>query len=132
MSEQTARAHYDFSVMALKEKYPIPEGWEIYAWEVMNMDTPAEYIQHSGAVVTKTYTRGPKKGRKNWAKENRQSEMHLPLTRKELSAFLEKWSAETGLCHHCHGNGTSWYKWSAAEGTEYKTCRHCCGRRGNE
>lgn len=125
--KKDARAHYDFSLMALREKFTLPDGWEIYAWELKNMDTDAEYILHSGAVVTATYSRGPRKGEKNWAKSNRQSEMDLPLTCEEIAAFLAKWTAETGLCHHCHGNGTAWHGWSAARGNDYRICRHCAG-----
>lgn len=121
------RASYDFALMALDQKFDLPVGWEIYQWEVMNFETSAEYIAYSGAVVTKTFTKGPRKGRKNWAKENRSHDMTIPLTRGEIRGFIDRWSRETGICSNCHGSGTEVYGWSSTGGEMLRHCKACDG-----
>lgn len=117
------RRQVDFNMLALRGKYPIPEGWAIYSWERKNFGKPTEYIEFKGAICTEIFKRGPRKGRKNWAK--RTHEMSLPMTHAELEAACEQWSKATGLCYHCVGNGTAWAGWNAAAGNIYKPCKRC-------
>ncbi len=117
------RREVNFSLLALRGKFPIPEGWEVIGWERKNFGKPTEYIEFRGAICTEMFKRGPRKGKQNWAK--RTQEMVLPMTFAELDAARAKWSQETGLCHHCAGNGTAWHGWSAIEGDKYKPCKHC-------
>ena len=117
------RRSVDFYMLALQAKYPIPEGWEVHSWERKNFDTTNEYVEFKGAICAGTFTRGPRKGKKNWAK--RTHAMTLPMQHSELEAAREKWSRDTGFCHHCAGNGTAWAGWSATKGSRYKPCQHC-------
>lgn len=119
------RIKADFTMMALMKKFKIPDGWEVYMWELKNMNTPSEYIMHSGAVVTELFKSGRRKGMKNWAKKNRLHEMELPLTRDEIKSAALAWQSETGNCMECKGNGDEWFGWSAQDGHKYRPCKHC-------
>jgi hypothetical protein len=121
------RIEVDFTMLALRAKYQIPENWSVFIWELKNIDTPAEYILHTGAVVTEVFGKGPRKGCKNYAKRDKSTQMDLPLTSSELEEAAKQWSRETGNCRYCKGNGNSWFGWSAEEGNRYRFCKPCDG-----
>lgn len=117
----------DMQVLALSSKYAVPEGWEVFIWETINMDTPNEAIQFTGAVVNETFKSGPRKGRKNFSKRDKSTEMKLVMTREELFAFQDKWGAENDTCPSCWGSGKTMQSWSIHEGTTYRKCHRCKG-----
>lgn len=117
----------DISLMALQDKYAIPEGWQVFIWERVNMDTPNEAIQYTGAVCDAVFLSGPRKGHKNWSKRDKATEMRLTMTLDEMKAFRDRWSIETGNCNRCLGTGTVWMGWSASEGEKTRECPDCKG-----
>ena len=116
---------FRMDVLALSSKYSVPEGWEVFIWETINMDTPNEAIQFTGAVVNETFKSGPRKGRKNFAKRDKSTEMKLVMTRPELHAFRENWGAENGKCPTCLGSGQVFQSWNHETGTTYRECNRC-------
>jgi len=121
------RIEVDFTMLALRSKHTIPDGWSVYMWEVKNHGTENEYVLHTGAIVTEVFKSGPRKGRKNWAPKNRTHEMALPITHEEVKASALAWAAETGNCPQCKGNGTRCVGWSRDDGNKYAHCNTCAG-----
>lgn len=123
----TERRYVDFSLLAVAAKAVLPEGWEIYQWETINIDTPNEAIKVDGTVMRALFVRGPRKGRKNFARRERDKDMSFIITRAEIQQAKAKWETETGFCGECYGNGDVAWSWHHQEGTKFKTCKKCSG-----
>lgn len=119
------RKHFDFMRLMCATKASLPEHWVFSGWRRVNFGTPHEALEITGAVVTETFKRGPRKGRLNWAKRDKSTEWSFRFTDAERAAFYAAWEAETGLCHACHGNGEEFYGWSRDEGNKYRPCNRC-------
>lgn len=109
----------DFKEVVGLRKLGNPEGFRFFRWEFIDPDT---YLM-TGCVVTKTYTRGPKKGRPKYDGERR----NVAVTEAEIEAAREAWAIETSKCGHCSGSGKRWRGWSAADGHRYDACPKCDG-----
>ena len=123
----TARLRFDFYREHAASKHKLPDGWEIYKWEVVNYGTPAEALGVTGAVCTAVFSKGPRKGSRNWAKMDRATVMSIRFTDREHATFLLLWEKSTGTCSKCSGNGTVLVSWSAANGSVYGECPKCSG-----
>jgi hypothetical protein len=100
-----------------ESKVAIP-GWEAFKWEVAGEDSIVE-----GSVSQGTYRSGPRKGQPKLARPGTK----VVVTKSELQAAAVAYEAETGKCWDCKGTGQVMKRWSAAEGTSYKTCPRCKG-----
>jgi len=104
-----------------RRKLVMPDEWRAYRWEAKSADV----LVVTGCIVTATYTRGPRKGRPNFDKRDKATDLPVVITRTEHAAFCQAWEAETGRCHACQGNGTECYGWSKAAGSRYRDCKRC-------
>jgi len=118
------RKFFDFNLMMIKSLGSVPDGWEIFKWEVLNHDTAHECIQFVGGVGRKI-TRGKRKGRTTWRGMDQSKKMIFAFTHDQIREYKRKWEAETGMCSSCHGNGTRAIGWSAVDGTRYRPCENC-------
>jgi hypothetical protein len=94
-------------------------GFEWYAFECIGDDA----IKFTGAVVTGVVSKGPRKGRKKYAKESRS----VVVTTAEEVIEYHKFEAETGRCGDCRGEGHVFASWSVGEGVKHRACHKCKG-----
>ena len=106
-----------------------PMDWEVFRFRSLGAekfgDAP-KVIELTGAMAPR-FMRGKRSGERNWQKRDRGSERTVYITPAEHAAWLEAWSARTGLCRECAGKGEVFARWHHQEGTTYKPCRRCGG-----
>jgi hypothetical protein len=100
----------------------MPAGW---MWNSSRVLEGSDGFLISGAVCTALFSRGPRKGRVNWAKRDRATEREIFISRADLEACQARWERETGKCRECFGTAQEWAGWSAKAGTIFKPCRRC-------
>ena len=115
-------SHIDLMELCARRKIGMPDTWQAFRWQ-----RKGDYIIVTGAVVTETFKRGPRKGRPKWSARDPETEMPVTVHDGEFSAFKLAWEAETGLCHRCQGTGKVMKSWSVADGTTYRECDVCSG-----
>jgi len=113
----------DFWNVVARQKLGIP-NWEWCISEALgDWKTPGPCdLLLEGGVPTRTYTRGPRKGRHDWRGVPRTK---LVVTPAEIKAAHAAYERETGNCARCQGEGLVVNGWSAATGTSYRDCRGC-------
>jgi hypothetical protein len=99
-------------------KINAPAGFQWFAWEVVG-----DGVLMTGCVSTGTVTRGPNKGRPRYDGER----VKCFVSRREVAEEEARFERETGKCGNCGGDGQEFARWSAAHGTEWRTCRRCEG-----
>ena len=100
-------------------KLGLVPGFEWYAFECIGDDA----IKFTGALVTGVVSKGPRKGRKKYAKESRS----VVVTTAEEIVEYHKFEAETGRCGECRGKCQVFASWHHMEGTKYRPCHKCQG-----
>lgn len=75
----------------------------------------------TGAAVTGTVTRGPRKGRPKYARDK----VRVIVSSQEVAAEEQRYERETGKCLVCLGSGQEFASWSRKEGVCYSPCRRC-------
>ena len=94
------------------------EGWEPYKYQVVEPDA---FLVTGG--VPRLITRGTRKGQKKWEGKGTM----VVVTKDEIAAEKTRFTAETGNCAECGGDGRAFASWHYQEGTKYKPCPHCNG-----
>ena len=108
------------------EVLKVPDGWRWFRFERLPKDArESTHIQITGAVCTEVFTRGPRKGHKNWSKRDLSTERQVVFSDAEHEKWCEQWEVKTGKCRACAGTGLDWCGWSAKEGNRYRDCRRC-------
>ena len=119
--------YVDFYNLIARER-GCPEGWKWMEVSVLGTDyqAPREHgaVEIKGGICAATFKSGPRKGQPNWSKAT--DKRSLVITFKDLDAFTEKWSKETGLCSKCTGNGKTIAS-CGVNGTTYRSCSDCAG-----
>ena len=93
--------------------------FRFFAWECVGTDS----VKLTGCVVTRTITRGPRKGQPSYDKPH----VVAVVTEAERTQERERWEAETGHCGECLGSGQVMKRWNHITGTEYRPCTPCGG-----
>lgn len=104
--------------VAFRKLGTVPDGFEWYAFKCVGPD-----ILFTGAVVTGVVTKGPRKGRKRYSKDER-SVVVTPAEELEQYCAFE---ASTGQCGNCKGSGKVFSRWHHIEGVTYRECGRCQG-----
>lgn len=91
------------------------EGWEPFAWERVGEDSLV-----TGGIPSLLKS-GPRKGKKTW----RGKGTSVVVTRAEVDAEAARYSAETGNCAECYGEGQVFASWHHIDGTKYHPCKAC-------
>jgi hypothetical protein len=115
----------DFPELIIKKRENLPDNWRVYNYRWLD----SRVMEVTGAVAP-LYVRGPKKGRINWSKKDKDTVRTFILLATELEEGIARREKETGKCHACEGTGMRVFGWSKAEGTKYKTCDLCKGSGG--
>ena len=97
------------------------EGWEAYAWEVVE-----DSVIVKGA-VPRVLTRGKNKGCRRWPSERDPSYRQHAISMACAVAWVLDQEAKTGKCSACDGSGQEVARWSMSEPTTYRDCRRCKG-----
>lgn len=95
----------------------VSPDWFIGAWEKIGPDA----VLCSGG-VTRTITKGPRKGRKAWGSMPDK----VVVTDAEEHAERLRYETETGKCANCD-DGQTWAGWHHETGNYFKTCTRCKG-----
>lgn len=108
-----------FNMIAAKRGKPAGWAWFKSEWR-------GEVILVEGGVAGALFTRGKNKGRPNPKK--RTDVCEIAVSRSDLDAIKAEWSATTGKCAECYGDGET----VASIGVSGKTYRDCkrCGATG--
>lgn len=93
------------------------EGWEPFKYEMIGKDS----LITGG--VPRILTKGPRKGRKTWDGAG----TAVVVTKDEVEAEAARYTAETGNCATCYGEGKVFASWHHIEGTTYRECNVCTG-----
>ena len=112
----------NFYLQTAREKYGLPDAWDIYKWEAVGKDA----VRVTGAVAP-LITRGKRKGSINWRNLDKATEMSVVISDSDITACKSRFEATTGLCSNCDGTGREWWGRSAVEGNHYRKCTHCDG-----
>lgn len=112
----------NFMESAAREKVNMPETWHasIFARKL-------DGFLITGAVCDEVYKSGPRKGEPKWATRDKNTEIPVYITRKELDDYQSRWETQTGLCGECKGRGEVFYRWTKEDGSFYKPCPKCGG-----
>ena len=112
----------DFWSLLCRKKIDI-EGWR---WNRLRaLQDADDTIEIQGGVCVEKFSRGPRKGRPNWARRDKAKDRTLYVRMDEFNAFLVEWERDTGKCHKCKGSTQEWVGWSKAEGDRMKPCTRC-------
>lgn len=77
--------------------------------------------------VAPLFTRGPRKGRRNWRRKDASTIRRFVVSAADADAVRGAWELDTGLCHNCSGSGQEFARWSKDHGTETRACKRCAG-----
>ena len=116
----------DFWLLAIQLANPgqLPDGWKLFSYAAVDdCDKNAVLI---GAVAP-LKTSGKNKGYPNWARRDRSTERTFVITFAKMAEAMAHHEATTGLCHACHGNGTTFASWNRDTGIKYRHCTRCNG-----
>lgn len=122
------RPSIDLRELQARRALGMPDNWRLFSWQcVPSGSMDSTHVRLRGAVCTAVFTRGPRKGRTNWAKRDRSTECEVYISHADHDAFCIQWEAETGHCHECTGTGQTFAGWSVADGVRHRTCTRCLG-----
>lgn len=96
-----------------------PKGFRFFRYEFIQPETTLM----TGCIVTRTYQKGPKKGRPVYDGD----QVMVCVTDAEIAAEERAYEAETGRCARCLGEQQEWAGWSAVAGHKYQRCSGCGG-----
>ena len=106
----------DFGEIVAKKKLsPLPENWEIYAWELCGPDA----VIYTGSECK----RGPRSGKRQWYGQKQSA----VVTKAEWDAAAKEYERATGFCWVCGGDGQAWKGWSRKDGDYFEFCKKCNG-----
>ena len=109
-----------------REKAGMSENWRVYRFECFPKNgEKILYFELTGAVVP-FYTRGEKKGKPNWSREDITTKHVVVLPVDEHDEWTRKWEQKTGKCANCQGSGKE-LEGCGIHGTTYRCCRKCHG-----
>lgn len=117
MSTTAVSERPDFLTIIGRKKLGLDAPWTVYRWELIEEGTWLLHLAEQGE-----FTKGPRKGKAKWGKENRRA----TATLVDLRAAEAEFEA-TGKCHQCGGSGAEWAGWHHITGTRYKECHRCSG-----
>jgi len=95
------------------------EGWVPYKWEAAGDDSIV-----TGAVPTRTISKGKRKGRPDFTGAKRDV---VVVTQAEVEQAASHYERETGKCWDCKGSGQIQVMWSADTGAVHEACARCGG-----
>lgn len=121
MSDHEEAVRPDWFGLVAKER-GVPDGWRWYS-STAHGNAGSTVFLVTGAVVGGLFAKGKNAGKPNPAKYTDKRE--LVITRADLDAVKAKWSAETGKCSACYGEGRVSTGWSKETGRTYRACRAC-------
>lgn len=115
-----------------REKLGMAPEWEFFRIQCMPPGgTETIYYAITGAIAP-AITRGPRKGQRNWARKIKSTVRMVPITPEQHERWLAEWSARTGNCPKCAGDGKLFVRWNVVEGTTFKPCPDCNGTGKNK
>jgi hypothetical protein len=94
-----------------------PDGFQFFCWERIGTDA----LKLTGCVVTRSYAKGPRKGRPCYNGKR----VSVVVTDAEAEAERTRYELETGQCGECMGSGQVFRSWSVDEGTKTRPCDVC-------
>jgi hypothetical protein len=109
-----------------RERAGVGDDWEIYEFRCMPPEGPTLYYALVGAVAP-VKARGKHRGRRDWGRMDKTTIRTVNIPAAEHRAWVEGWSASTGKCPGCVGEGDVFASWSRAEGTKTRPCGACGG-----
>lgn len=95
-----------------------PQGLQWYRWESIG-----DAVKLTGCVVTRTYSKGPRKGRPVFDGPK----LVAIVTDAEMADQEARFERETGKCGWCCGRGDVFHSWNHLTGTARKPCHKCEG-----
>lgn len=127
MSEQLALApeveqkrRTDFYSLYAREALGMPDGW---IWDEITQSpekAPKGFFRMTGVVVPL----GPRTGRPNWRKADKDTERTVFVAWKDFEAWQEARGRERDECPRCDGSGETIAS-AGVNGTTYRPCRRC-------
>jgi hypothetical protein len=105
-----------------RELTGMPEEWTWYSARALQ--DQARTIEIKGGIAP-LFTRGKRKGDRNWAKRDRTKDRTVYMTMQQVAERQERWGRETSTCFMCQGTQKEWTGWSVTEGVKYKPCTRC-------
>jgi len=75
--------------------------------------------------IAPTFSRGPRKGQRNWAKRTDVRSIEIPHDHHDR--WIKAWQERTGLCSRCEGRGEVFACWNLEIGVTYRKCPVCAG-----
>jgi hypothetical protein len=109
----------------VRQKFTLPDDFHFYNYESVP-DGTFDHTQLTGAKCPVIQT-GKRKGRPNFKQKVPGSRRTFLVPDSEYPHIEAKWSATTGKCSTCLGEGKTVAGVSVADGTKYLECRQCKG-----
>jgi hypothetical protein len=100
------------------------EPWLLESYPKTN--GPRLFMQLTGAVAPR-FTKGPRKGRRNWKKKDKATERVIVITPAEQESYEAAWEQDTARCSQCMGEGKTIASSSSNGDRTYRPCRKCGG-----
>lgn len=109
----------------------VPDGWRWFKIDFVGEGEHSAFLV-CGGVCNVRFKKGKRVGELNWSKRDQRNDRELVVTRADVTEFKAKWSAETGKCAVCWGEGKTVASVSTFGGETKKTYRDCkdCGASG--
>lgn len=113
----------DLLEIQAREKLGMPAEWKVYQWQCMPPTSePCIYVRVVGAVAPLK-----RNGFPNWRKRDKATDKEAAITIEAHKAWCKEWSAKTGNCSACAGEGKLMVRCGVNIQTEYRPCPDCQG-----
>lgn len=115
--------YVDLLELHAREKLGKPNDWILYNYDA----GPSEKVPEGMYRLEGQCVPLNSKGKPIWRKGDTSTIAVAWIGIKEHEEWCAQWSAQSGLCSKCAGRGEVAWKWSVANGTQYRACPHCAG-----
>lgn len=120
-------AHYE---IFCRETARLDAEWRLSLIQFEDGTTPAGRGVRIVGAVFPAIEKGNRKGKPNFRKPVVGTKRSFFVSEAECLAWWLDQERSTGQCAECLGKGSVFARWSAASGTETRSC-HRCGGSGN-
>ena len=101
----------------------LPENMEMLRLEAFPKAKKTLYTEVEAAEIVPLFNRGPRKGRKNYAKAT--GRHVIQILDSDFPIVLATYEAVTGMCRECYGEKQRWIGWGVETGHRYEPCDRC-------
>lgn len=108
----------------LRREHGLPANFHFFRYEMLPKYGKPIYCELEGGVCG-LVSRGPRKGRPNYAKAI--DKRMFAVTPSQAEQWELEWVQETGGCANCMAKGRTFKRWTKDGGTEWQECPRCHG-----